>query len=157
MLISLKNDYLSLKVDTWGAQMMSLTAGDTEYLWQGDEQYWADRAPTLFPYIGRLWNNSYCYRGKTYRMSIHGFAASSDFVPTQQGSDFVVLALKSNSTSRGVFPFDFVLNISYRLVGSSVEVSYAVRNAGENTMPFGIGGHPGFRVPIGTEETFEDY
>ena len=34
MLISLKNDYISLTVDTLGAQMMNLTAGDTEYLWQ---------------------------------------------------------------------------------------------------------------------------
>lgn len=157
MLISLKNDYLSLTVDTMGAQMMSLSSGDTEYLWQGDKQYWSDRAPMLFPFIGRLWDNSYCYRGKTYRMGIHGFAAASDFSLTQQGSDYVVLTLKSNIASLVVYPFDFTLDITYRLIGNSVKISYLVRNQGEHTMPFGIGGHPGFRVPVGEGERFEDY
>ena len=157
MLISLKNDYISLTVDTLGAQMMNLTAGDTEYLWQGDAAYWPDRAPTLFPFIGRLWENRYCYRGKTYHMGIHGFAAQADFAPTEQGTDFVTLSLSSNIASLVVYPFDFTLDITYRLVKNTVEVSYSVRNEGEDTMPFGIGGHPGFRVPVGEGERFEDY
>lgn len=53
MLIALKNEFLSLTVDTTGAQMMSIRSADgCEYLWQGDPKYWADRAPTLFPFIG---------------------------------------------------------------------------------------------------------
>ena len=157
MLISLKNEFLSLTVDTLGAQMMSLKAGDTEYLWQGDPAYWPDRAPTLFPFIGRLWDNRYCYRGKTYKMGIHGFAAQADFAPKEQGSDFVTLSLSSNIASLVVYPFDFTLDITYRLNGNSLEVTYIVRNESEDTMPFGIGGHPGFRVPVGEGELFEDY
>lgn len=157
MLISLENEHISLKVDTLGTEMISLTAGDTEYLWQGDPAYWPDRAPTLFPFIGRLWDNRYCYRGKTYQMGIHGFAAQADFSPKEQGSDFVTLSLSSNIASLVVYPFDFTLDITYRLVEASVEITYTVRNESEDTMPFGIGGHPGFRVPVGEGEQFEDY
>lgn len=157
MLISLKNPHLSLTVDTLGAQMMSLTAGDTEYLWQGDPAYWSDRAPTLFPFIGRLWNGQYCYRGSTYQMGIHGFAAQSEFAVAEQGRDFAVLRLSADESILRVYPFRFALDITYRLSGTTVEVTYAVRNEGEAVMPFGIGGHPGFRVPLEAEEKFEDY
>lgn len=157
MLISLKNEFLSLTVDTLGAQMMSLKAGDTEYLWQGDPAYWPDRAPTLFPFIGRLWDNRYCYRGKTYQMVIHGFSAGAEFAPTEHGNDYVVLTQKSNIATLVLYPFDFILNITYRLVKNKVEITYSVQNTGEQIMHFGIGGHPGFRVPLKDDERFEDY
>lgn len=157
MLITLENDYLHLTIDTHGAQMMSLVNDSTEYLWQGDSKYWSDRSPTLFPFIGRLWNNSYTYRGKTYHMGIHGFAATSDFAPIEQGNDYVVLSLSSNIASLVVYPFDFTLVITYRLVKNMVEITYTVRNGCGEIMPFGIGGHPGFRVPLSNGEAFEDY
>lgn len=65
MLITLQNECQRLTADTLGARMMSLRANGTEYLWQGDPRYWPDRAPTLFPFIGRLTDNSYRFRGKS--------------------------------------------------------------------------------------------
>ena len=85
MLLTLDNGLLSLTVDTLGAQMMSLKKEGTEYLWQGDPQYWGDRAPILFPFIARLTNNSYTYKGKLYPMTIHGFANASEFSVAEQG------------------------------------------------------------------------
>ena len=38
-----------------------------------------------------------------------------------------------------------------------MEITYRVRNPGSETMPFGIGGHPGFRVPLEAGARFEDY
>lgn len=157
MLITLKNESLRLTLDTLGAQMLSLVHKDTEYLWQGDPKYWPDRAPNLFPFIGRLTDNSYRYRGKTYPMGIHGFAAAAEFAPTEQGSDYVVLTLKSSIATLVVYPFDFTLDITYRLAGNTVAIAYTVRNHGTEQMPFGIGGHPGFRVPLEEGADFSDY
>lgn len=157
MLISLENSLLQVTVDTLGAQIMHLRAGGTEYLWQGDPKYWSDRAPTLFPFIGRLWDNSYRYQGKTYPMTIHGFAAQSDFVPVRRGSDYVLLSFSSSAASLAVYPFDFTLNVTYRLADSCLQITYSVRNHGGQVMPFGIGGHPGFLVPLEDGERFEDY
>lgn len=157
MQITIFNQALRLTVDTLGAQMMRLAdAGGCEYLWQGDPKYWADRAPTLFPFIGRLTGNSYKLCGKVYPMGIHGFAAASEFSVAEQSESCLVLTL-DGSANYDSYPFDFVLTITYRLAGSRLEITYAVRNNGNSTMPFGIGGHPGFRVPLNTGEAFEDY
>ena len=157
MLIVLENESLRLTVDTMGAQMLSLKAKDTEYLWQGDPKYWPGQAPNLFPFIGRLTNNSYKFRGRTYPMGIHGFAAAADFAPIEQSGNYVLLSLSSTIASLVLYPFDFTLNIAYRLVKNTVEITYSVRNQSRDIMPFGIGGHPGFRVPLAEGEQFEDY
>lgn len=157
MQITIQNDALALTVDTLGAQMMSLQANGIEYLWQGDPQYWEDRAPTLFPFIGRLTNNQYQYHGKKYAMGIHGFAAKMEFEAEKRGESCLALTLSSDMVTLAQYPFDFTLCITYRLEADTVIVSYEVRNLGNQTMPFGIGGHPGFRVPLYGGEDFADY
>lgn len=157
MLITIQNEYLRLTVDTLGAQMMSLQANGTEYLWQGDARYWPDRAPTLFPFIGRLTGNAYRFQGKIYPMGIHGFAAASEFLPLEQKEGKLVLSLGSSAGTREQYPFDFSLEITFQLKENTVDITYLVRNLDTKTMPFGIGGHPGFRVPLEKGEQFEDY
>lgn len=157
MLITLQNNAICLVVDTLGAQITNLRSNQTEYLWQGDPRYWADRAPTLFPFIGRLWSNRYQFLGDTYAMGIHGFAAGSEFSLAEQGADYAVLTLSDTPSTLESYPFAFTLTITYRLVEKAVGITYAVRNKDTKIIPFGIGGHPGFRVPLEQGEQFEDY
>ena len=128
-----------------------------EYLWQGDPAYWSDRAPTLFPFIRRLTRDSYQYQGTVYPMGIHGFAAGQDFTCRVQEKDNLVLELTDNEQTRNQYPFAFSLEIGFQLVGSQVQISYEVKNRSRQVMPFGIGGHPGFRVPLDDGEDFTDY
>ena len=37
---TLKNDQLSVTVDTFGAEMHSIQHDDIEYLWQADPKFW---------------------------------------------------------------------------------------------------------------------
>ena len=157
MLITIENGCLSLTVDTLGAQMMHLKRNGTEYLWQGDSKYWGDRAPILFPFIARLTNNSYTFNGKLYPMTIHGFANASEFSVAEQTSDKLVLELASNEKTLAQYPIDFVFQVIFRLEGDTLVTTYHVENKSAVTMPFGIGGHPGFKVPVGENEKFEDY
>ena len=157
MLITIENAQLRLTVDTKGAQLMSLLKDGTEYVWQGDPQYWANRAPNLFPLIGRLCNSTYQYQGKTYEMGIHGFARHAEFAVAKQGADYVVLTLASSEETRTSYPFDFAFAIAYRLEGNAAHITYSVQNRSEQVMPFAVGGHPGFNVPFGAGEKFEDY
>ena len=157
MELTIQNGQLSLTVDTLGAQLLHLRAGDTEYLWQGDPKYWAGRAPNLFPFIGRLTNNSYRLGDTVYPMGCHGFAAKCEFVPVETGPELLVLELTDTEETRKMYPFAFSFRVGYRLVGSRAEISYRVENRGSGPMPFGIGGHPGFRVPLNEGESFEDY
>ena len=158
MLLTIQNEALSLRVDTLGAQMMSLQGNDgCEYLWQGDPAYWADRAPNLFPFIGRLTQNSYKLQGKVYPMGIHGFAASAEFTVATQEADALTLLLEDSPEIAASYPLAFRLWITYRLAGASLQITFRVENPNDQALPFGIGGHPGFRVPLEDGEAFEDY
>ena len=157
MLITIQNESLSLTVDTLGAQMMNFQRQGVEYLWQGDSKYWGDRAPILFPFIARLTNNSYTFQGKTYPMTIHGFANASEFSVAEQTGDKLVLELKANEKTLVHYPIDFVFQVIFQLDGDTLKTTYHVENKSETVMPFGIGGHPGFKVPVEEGEQFEDY
>ena len=49
------------------------------------------------------------------------------------------------------------LPISYALSGSTLAVTYTAVNRDGKTLYFGMGGHPGFRVPLEEGKSFEDY
>lgn len=154
----LKNDKLQLVVNSLGAEMHSLQSSDgVEYLWQGDPEYWGNRAPNLFPFVGRLTNDSYKYLGKVYPLGIHGFASSEEFTIVEQNTTSLTLELCSSQETKNSYPFDFSLLITYALREDTVDITFCVHNSGQNTMPFGIGGHPGFNVPLVGGEQFEDY
>lgn len=157
-MLTIQNEYLRLTVDPHGAQMMELaTAKGTQLLWNGDEKYWTDRAPVLFPFVGRLTGGQYRLHGKVYPMSIHGFAAASEFSVLEQSADTVTLALRDNEETLRQYPLHFEFLVRYALHGRELEIGYTVRNPNAEELPFGIGGHPGFRVPLCAGTAFEDY
>lgn len=158
MQYTIQNSQITLTVDTLGAQMMSLRSADAvEYLWQGDPAFWKGRAPVLFPWIGRLTDNSYLYDGTAYTMGIHGFAASSVFECVNITGDQMTLRLRSTRETLNQYPFQFCFEVGYTLSHSSVAVTYCVCNEDSKPMYFGIGGHPGFRVPLTQDVSFENY
>ncbi len=158
MLYTIGNDIMRVAIDSLGAQMMSITAADgTEYLWSGDAAYWRNRAPNLFPYVGRLTEDSYTFHGQRYEMTRHGFANRSQFIPVVEEDSRMILGLADSGETRKIYPFAFAFSVSYELEGSTLHIVYAVENRTRETMYFGLGGHPGFRVPLEAGKAFEDY
>ena len=157
MIHTIKNSFLEVQVSEAGAELMSITAGGTDYLWNGDKAYWGGRAPHLFPYVGRLTGNQYTYRGKAYQMNRHGFAKASRFALAGAGAENVRLHLEDSEESRAVYPQAFSFDVSYVLEDSTLAVVYSVENRGSGTMYFGLGAHPGFRVPLEEGREFTSY
>ena len=79
MIYTIENDSIRVQISDVGAELQSIVGkkDNTEYLWQGDAQYWSGRAYNLFPICGRLTDGKYTYQGKTYEMNLHGFAPVS--------------------------------------------------------------------------------
>lgn len=155
---TLRNEKIQLSVETLGAQMTSLKSADgTEYLWQGDPQYWQDHAPILFPFIGRLTNDSYSLGGKVYPMTIHGFASECNFAVVESDEKRLVLELTDSEATRKQYPFSFAFQIIYALNDNRVDITFSIQNKSDRNMPFAVGGHPGFNVPLEAGEVFEDY
>lgn len=159
MLYTLENAFLGVTVSDQGAEVLSIVGkkSGTEYLWQGDPEFWASRAPILFPVCGRQTEGKYFWQGKTYEMPIHGFARHSLFTPVETCETQITLELCDNAQTRAQYPFAFRLRMTYALEDSTLHTRFEVCNTGSTELPFAVGGHPGFRVPFAPGERFEDY
>ena len=52
MIVTIQNECLTVDIEDLGAQLASVrNHHGTEYLWQGDADIWARRAPILFPVL----------------------------------------------------------------------------------------------------------
>lgn len=155
----LKNQELTLKISSKGAEMKSLKDNKTnqEYLWHGDSEYWGRTSPVLFPIVGNYREKESVFEGKTYSMSQHGFARDMEFTLKSQNKEEIWFELKENEETLKKYPFAFRLHLGYRLNGRSVEVFWKVENPNEKKMYFSIGGHPAFNCPLKAEEKQSDY
>ena len=67
MQATIHNEFLTLTVDTHGAEAVSLkNAAGEELLWQADPAVWKRHAPILFPWTGKLPGGTFEAKGKTY-------------------------------------------------------------------------------------------
>lgn len=148
---------LFARIEERGAQLCSLRYREHEYLWQGDPAYWPDRSPLLFPYVGRFTEGRYTLKGTEHPMTIHGFAAAADFTVTDREDDRIVFELTDNEDTYGIYPYHFALRVGFEAGPAGLKVSYEVENRSDEIMYFGIGGHPGFQVPLEDGLTFDDY
>lgn len=155
----LSNDLVTVRVDSKGAQLMSLYSNSRrkEYLWQGDPVYWGDRAPLLFPACSRIAGDRITVEGQEYFLPVQGFAKNMEFAPLEVAEDRLVLELASNEKTLSMFPYPFRLQIAFSLEGEKVIEKFTVINDGERDMYFSIGSHPGFFCPIDLHEKTEDY
>lgn len=156
-LFQISNDKITIQVDSMGAELKSLkrVADAREYLWQGDSAYWSRTSPVLFPIVGALKNGRYRIGEKEYPMGQHGFARDMEFQLKSQVASEIWFSLRSDERTLAVYPYPFLLEIGYELVGSTVIVKWRVSNPEEEPIWFSIGGHPGFLCPIdpGTDQT----
>ena len=158
MINKLTNNFLSIEVETLGAELSSLsTAAGDEYLWQRSAGFWQKTSPLLFPIIGRLKDAAYNWQGQSYEMSTHGFASRSNFELINTSENSLQYCLKSSSETKEIYPFDFELLVTYKLQESSLEVEYSVNNTGKGVLPFSIGGHPGFSCNWQKDDCLENY
>ena len=159
MIYIIENEQLRVKVSSLGAELQSIRRIEdgTEYLWQGDATYWARRASNLFPVCGRLWAGKYVYDGETYEMGSHGFARGKEWEVVHQKANAITLQLTCDEETLAQYPFRFSLQMTYALSEDSLSVTTIVHNEDEKVMPFTVGGHPGFNVPLTEGGAYEDY
>lgn len=159
MLRVLENDRLCVKIADTGAELTSIydKANHREVLWTADPVYWDRHSPILFPNVGRHYRNVYRVNGKEYPSVQHGFARDMEFCCESSSQDTVVHTLSATPETRTSYPFDFKLTVKHILKGNELTVYWEVKNAGDDTMYFTIGGHPGFNVPASADTDYDSY
>lgn len=147
--MQIANAVLTLELATLGGELRSIrTADGAEWLWQGDPAWWGGRSPLLFPVIGKSPRDTVTIAGRPYPMASHGVARVSEFRLADAGPGFARFVLEATDETRQSYPFDFRLDITYTLDGSTIRTEAKVQNRDAEPMPMQFGYHPGFAWPL---------
>ncbi len=158
-LFTIQNNQAVVTVDEHASEIHSFQNLETglEYMWQADPKYWTGRNPTLFPMVGSTWDKKLHINGKEYVTGNHGFTRHSDFTCIYHDDSKIVMELKDSESTLNEYPFHFTLTITYELKGTTLSISYAIKNDNDVVMPFNFGLHPAFNCPVNPEKKYEDY
>ncbi len=155
-MLMLKNDVLSVRVSSEGAELQSVVRDGVERMWSGDPAVWGRRAPLLFPLIGRLRDGWYANGGERVDAPMHGFCRDRPFVAEQVSSTQARFATAADEGTRAVYPFDFRLRVDFSLEGATIVKTHTVENAGDVPMPFELGGHEAYATRLLPGERMAD-
>lgn len=145
---SLRSGSLTATIKAHGAELCSLKDDSgIEFVWQAGPE-WPRHAPLLFPIVGRLANDELRHRGKTYRMTQHGFARDSRFAWAERGESRCTLVLDDSAATHALYPFAFRLTAAYAIDDTGLDLTFTIANTGKETLPASLGGHPAFNWPL---------
>ncbi len=151
-MITIKNEYITAKINELGAELKSLVYHDTEYIWEGKKEVWAASCPLLFPICGGLKDDRYLLDGKEYILQKHGYVRFKTFEVETKTEKSVVFLHKSDDDTKKQFPFDYELRVIYSLNERTLKIDYSITNTADQTMYFNIGSHEGYYTPEGIED-----
>ena len=132
-----------------GAELVRLRdEAGRDLLWDGDPAFWTGRSPILFPIVGRLKDDRLTVDGIAHPMRQHGIARTARFTLLEQDGAACRLRLTADAATREAFPYDFTLDLAYRITGATLGITGTVHNPGAVAMPVSFGFHPAFRWPL---------
>lgn len=148
---TIKNEFLTAEFDSKGGELRSLKTNDgKEYMWSADSKFWGRVSPILFPFIGKTHKMQYRVDSKVYEIMAHGFARDMEFSVLDKSESEIWFKLENNDYTLTIYPFEFSLELGYKLLNDTLEVLWRVKNkSSDEALPFCIGGHPAFMYPSG--------
>lgn len=145
--------YTQMLTSSKGGELISFKVNGEEKIHQGEnvvdengKVYWKRHSPVLFPIVGKLKKNKTLIGGRTYELMQHGFARDLEFEPITKLNNFHSYVLRSNKYTLLRYPYEFELYNTYRTEENKLTTIYKVVNTGLINLPFGIGGHPAFKI-----------
>ncbi len=102
--------------------------------------------PVLFPTPGKLAGDAWAYGGRHGALKQHGFARNLPWRVVDAGTSSATLALEASDATRAGFPWDFTVELTVAVAGTTLRLDHRVTNTGNEPMPFGFGFHPYFFV-----------
>lgn len=147
MLVTLKNDKITMTISTLGTEPQSLLFEGREYIWNGDKEFWFRRAPLLFPMIGPTKDDKIGYKGKEYKMPGNGFARDLEFSLVSNSETEAVFSLEDTENTREEnYPFGFILKVTYSLLENGYKAKAEIY--AKEDLYYTFGWHPAFSLDI---------
>lgn len=147
--VSISSAALSAEIAPLGAELVRLRdRNGADLLWDGDPAVWNGRSPLLFPIVGEVARNRLNVAGKAYEIGRHGFARISTFSLVDSDAASCTWRLESSEATRRRYPFEFRLDVTYRIDAAVLHMEARVTNTGAVVMPASFGFHPALRWPL---------
>ncbi|MBE6762283.1 MAG: aldose 1-epimerase family protein [Ruminococcaceae bacterium] len=157
-MVNIKNEFLTVTINPFGAELYSIKGKDGyEYLWQGNPDVWSGRAPVLFPIVGGLLDDEFIYEEKAYNLDKHGFARLSDFEVETVEETKAVFLLKNNAELKKQYPFEFEFRVIFTLEKNNLVVEYKVNNIDTKNIYFSFGAHEAYSCPGGLKSYYVEF
>lgn len=156
MLYTIKNEQLTVSINSIGAEIKSIKYLNEDRLHDSNPKFWGRSAPLLFPNVGKFKNDITNIKGNDYKLPKHGFLRDTEMDVVNHKENAITFSFKATDTSTQIYPYDFEIVIKYILVNNTLESTILVKNNSLDEMPFNLGLHPAFKVPLYNDK-FEDY
>lgn len=148
-IVSISGPRLGAQISAAGAELVRLQdGGGSDLLWNGDPAVWTGRSPLLFPIVGEAKGNRIKVAGAEYEIGRHGFARTATFALVSSDGAHCTWRLEASEATRRQYPFEFRLDITYRIEGAALHMTAEVTNRGDGPMPAAFGFHPALRWPL---------
>jgi galactose mutarotase-like enzyme len=111
--------------------------------------------PVLFPAVGVSSGSrpdGWDHRGSWLPMPMHGWARNVYWQIEQLDAKSLTAVVVPNPGFKLGFPFDFELQMTYRLEPAGLVLESTLRNLGSEPFPYALGFHPYLRAPLGGGE-----
>lgn len=146
MIKKISNGVIEVWVNPIGAELYRIQKGGRDYLWNGDDALWAQRAPMLFPIVGQQKGDCVVTSGREYHIPKHGFLMQTFFNTLAHTEDTLLLRTVSSDETRKMYPFNFQIDVKFQLKAATLHQDIIIHNTGKEEMVYGLGLHPGFMV-----------
>ena len=120
--------------------------------------------PILFPFPNRIRSGKYAWDGSDYDLpeslvsydgsgnAIHGFCLDRPWRILEQTESSVTAAFQISEDApdrASLWPTDAELTVRYSISGTTLRSDFTVRNPDNKPLPWGLGTHAYFRLPLG--------
>lgn len=123
--------------------------------------------PILFPFPNRIRAGKFHWDGQDYSLpttdkfgnAIHGLCLDRPWRVIEHKDDLVTgqFQLSVDAPDRlHLWPTDFVIEVDYEIVHNRLRANFRIGNPSNRPLPWGLGTHPYFKLPLGADSQVAD-
>lgn len=137
----------------------------------GDQRPSSSGIPILFPFPNRIANAQYQWEGVKYELpadktyhdksgnAIHGFCLDLPWRVIAQEETYAIAQFQLSIDGKHrlkYWPGDIFIEVKYEVRGAALRAEFRVGNPGQTSIPWGLGTHPYFKVPLSEQGTLKN-
>ncbi len=137
----------------------------------GNQRPSSSGIPILFPFPNRIANAHYKWEGISYDLpaektyhdqsgnAIHGFCLDLPWRVIAHEETYAIAQFQLSIDGKHrlkYWPGDIFIEVKYEVRGAALRAEFRIGNPGQTSVPWGLGTHPYFKVPLSEQGTLNN-